>query len=250
MRLAVISDIHGNLIALEAVLADLKAQGGADRTWVLGDLAALGPRPAECIERIRDLPHTDVIRGNTDRYWATGERDPYRIKDEAEWQGLVERLRRREALFLWGMEQLSYSHFEYLQHLRHGVDLKAGRYGWAIGYHGGPGDDEAFLLPDTPDDELLDHFMDAEGRIGFGGHTHLPMVREVGHWTVVNVGSVGMPKDEGRACYALVTFHEDRADIDLRRVAFDGDAVLKDLQQRGTPFNEAVFQWLTGKAKS
>ena len=54
MRLAVLSDIHGNHLALQAVLADIKAKGGADLTWVLGDLVAFCPEPVACIETIRE----------------------------------------------------------------------------------------------------------------------------------------------------------------------------------------------------
>ena len=78
MRLAVISDIHGNLTALEAVLADLEASGGSDQLWFLGDLAAFGPRPAECIRRIKAFADAAAegekkgtfraIRGNTDQF--------------------------------------------------------------------------------------------------------------------------------------------------------------------------------------
>src|SRR5262249_49786772 len=102
MRLAVFSDIHGNLVAFEAALADLEALGGADRIWILGDLAAYGPRPAECIRRVKELvgddenrpkdggshdtpsqngasrdekrPKVRAISGNTDRYLVTGQR--------------------------------------------------------------------------------------------------------------------------------------------------------------------------------
>jgi len=75
MRLAVLSDIHGNLTAFEAVLADLEAQGGADITWFLGDFVAFGPRPSECVQRLRaiadavkddDLDLTFPLPGNTD----------------------------------------------------------------------------------------------------------------------------------------------------------------------------------------
>src|SRR5262245_23198826 len=102
MRLAVFSDIHGNLAAFEKALADLETLGGADRIWILGDLAAFGPRPAECIQRVKALvgddesgpkdglaqvsrngvqvaekrPKVRAICGNTDRYLVTGTRFP------------------------------------------------------------------------------------------------------------------------------------------------------------------------------
>src|SRR5438045_8311754 len=91
MRLAVLSDIHGNILAFEAALRDLRQQGGADKMWILGDLCAFGPRPLECLQLIRDLPQAEVISGNTDRYLVTGERPPIdHPKDEAGWQQAIE----------------------------------------------------------------------------------------------------------------------------------------------------------------
>src|SRR3712207_7029838 len=74
MRLALFSDIHGNPIALDAVLADVEAQGGVDAYWVLGDLAAVGYGPVAAIERLVALPDARFVRGNGDRYVVTGER--------------------------------------------------------------------------------------------------------------------------------------------------------------------------------
>jgi|SRR5581483_4253859 predicted phosphodiesterase len=235
MRLAVLSDIHGNLLALEAVLNDLKAVGGADKTWILGDLCAFGPRPAECLQRIRDVPDVEVISGNTDRYLVTGQRSRVKVKEEADWQKLPDALREREAGYAWTVARLSFADYEYLSKLHHELSLEAPGYGWVIGYHGAPGDDERLLRPDTPDDELLDQMLDREGRLGFGGHTHLPMDRDLGRWRVINVGSVGLPNDAPRACYALVTFTDGAANVELRRVEFDLDALEKDLRQQGHP---------------
>lgn len=244
MRLAVLSDIHGNLIALEAVLNDLKAAGGADRTWVLGDLCFLGPRPAECLRIVRDLPASQMISGNTDRELVTGTRNAMQPKDEAEWETFPARLRVRERIFAWTCAQLSYTDFEYLSRLRPGLDLEVPGYGWALGYHGTPGNDEGVMRPDTPDDEVLDQFLDCEGRIGFGGHTHLPMDRDLGPWRVVNVGSVGLPFDEPRACYALVTFESGGATVELRRVSYDIESVVADLKAQGDPYREITERWL------
>src|SRR5215470_4767909 len=98
MRLAILSDIHGNLLALEAVLQDLEEAGGADKLWILGDLVAYGPRPAECLARIRDLKEAKVIAGNTDRYVFNGDRPGSGgAKDETEWQAKLENFRTRDA---------------------------------------------------------------------------------------------------------------------------------------------------------
>src|SRR5437667_317122 len=71
MRLAILSDIHGNPLALDAVLADIERQGEVDAYWVLGDFAPLGYDPVTPLEKISDLPHASFTRGNTDRHVAT-----------------------------------------------------------------------------------------------------------------------------------------------------------------------------------
>ncbi|MBI4771380.1 MAG: metallophosphoesterase family protein [Chloroflexi bacterium] len=76
MRIAVLSDIHGNSIALDAVLEDIQTQGGVDGYWILGDLVAIGHDPLGVLDRLSRLPAARFIRGNTDRYVATGELPP------------------------------------------------------------------------------------------------------------------------------------------------------------------------------
>src|SRR5919109_4209325 len=76
MRIALLSDIHGNSIALEAVLTDIERHGGVDAYWVLGDIVALGHDPIGVLERLAGVPNTRYTRGNTDRYVVTGDRPP------------------------------------------------------------------------------------------------------------------------------------------------------------------------------
>ncbi len=246
MRLAILSDIHGNLLALQAVLGDLKQAGGADKTWVLGDLCAFGPRPAECLQVIRELPQVEVIGGNTDRYVTTGHfptwKSDSRPKDEEQWRAALVQIREMMDNIGWTMSKLNFADYEYLSKLHHGLELEIPGYGWAIGYHAVPGDDETLLLPDTPADEALDHFLFAEGRIGFGGHTHLAMDRDLGRWRLVNVGSVGLPHDEARASYVLMTFEQGEPTIEFRRVSFDRQAVIDDLRQQEHPAVDWIVQ--------
>ena len=76
MHIAVISDVHGNIAALDAVVSDA---GDVDAYWFLGDLVAHGPRPAECVRRVRALPGVVAVRGNTDRYTLTSPPDPVTV---------------------------------------------------------------------------------------------------------------------------------------------------------------------------
>ncbi len=81
MRLALFSDVHGNPVALDAVLADIAAQGQVDAFLVLGDVAAIGYDPVAVIERLVALPNVHFVRGNTDRYTTSGERPPPTLED-------------------------------------------------------------------------------------------------------------------------------------------------------------------------
>ncbi len=238
MRLALLSDIHGNLHALQAVLADLQAAGGADRIWVLGDLVAFGPAPVACLDAIRALPAetTSVIQGNTDRYVTTWARPHQDKPTPDQWESYVARMMQRDASFAWTARQLSGADAEYLLKLGTDLSLTVEGYGPIVGFHAGPGDDEMVLLPYTPEDVILDALMIREGRLAVGGHTHRPMDRDLGDWRFVNPGSVGLPFDgDQRASYALITIENGAAQVDIRRVPYAVEAAIAALQESDHP---------------
>lgn len=255
MRLAILSDIHGNLTALEAVLQDMEQVGSIDLTWCLGDLAAFGPRPAECIRRIKGLAEADegkkfrVIGGNTDRYLLTGERPTFApAKDEDAFKQLAREWGIRDSALNWGTGQLSYEDYEFLKKINgHELSKKIDGYGYVIGYHAIPGNDETNLTPETPEDEARDYFLDREGWLGVGGHTHRQMDRDLGRWRAINVGSVGMPFDvKGQASWGLFTFENGQVQVELRRVPFDVESVVADFEAVGYPAPERAAFILRG----
>jgi predicted phosphodiesterase len=243
MRLAVISDIHGNLAALEIALADLQAAGGADKLWVLGDHAWGGPRPVECIQRLQALTtewgegNIGFIRGNTDRYLVMASPSAAKPADNEEaYARMLASFRIWSANVEWTFIQLSFAEYEWLTKLRGELDLDVPGYGGVIGYHGTPGNDEGFLKPDTPLDEADDALLDREGRLGIGGHIHEQMDRQLTRWRVVNVGSVGMSFDKpGHVEYGIFTFESGDVRIDLRAIPYDVEPVIADLQACGYP---------------
>src|SRR5262245_1952604 len=101
MRLAVLSDIHGNPIALDAVLADVEAAGGVDACWVLGDFSAIGHDPVTPLERVSRLPGARFVRGNTDDYLVTGQRPPPSAEEAARVPSLIPRFGEVMAGFAW-----------------------------------------------------------------------------------------------------------------------------------------------------
>jgi len=256
MRLAVLSDIHGNLTAFENAWADVQAQGEFDQIWILGDLAAFGPRPAECVRRVIELREQigkekfRVIGGNTDRYLVNGTRPQQpAAQDEEAFKKLAAMWQERDTALNWSVEQLSFADYEFLTKIRHQeISLKVEGYGPVIGYHGIPGDDESNALrPDSPEEVARDALLDREGRLGVGGHTHLQMDRDLGRWRAVNVGSVGWSFGApGMAEWGLFTFENGEAAVDLRRVPYDVPAVLAELEAVRHPAPEFFARWLKG----
>lgn len=253
MRLAVFADIHGNRIAFEAMLNDLNSVGDVDLIWCLGDLAAFGARPAECLQKLQALQEQygkdkfKVIGGNTDRYLITGERavtPP--AKDE---EGLKRRMMGRrvhDAILNWNLEQLSFSEYEFMaktigRELYHSVK----GYGGVIGVHAVPGSDEpTFFRPDSSDEEARDALLDRMGRLALAGHTHHKMDRDLGSWRVINPGSVGLSATQsGMAEWALLTFEGDNLQVDFRDVPFSIDDVLSDAAAVGFP----QIDWLRNR---
>lgn len=259
MRLVAMSDIHGNLVALETVLRDMDQLGGWDHLWLLGDLAAMGPRPVECLQRIKAVfdaasdeqkKHLRSIRGNTDRYLVTGMR-PH--SKPAESQEELDKMRAgsaiRDGALAWGLSKLGYDEYAMLKNLGGECDLWAPGYGAVIGYHGTPGDDEgSHITPTTPDEEAADALMDREGRLGIGAHIHVQMDRHLPNgWRAINIGSVGMSFDKpGYAQYGVFTFENGDVTVDLRAIPYDLDAAIEDLRASGFP----SVEWMADRYRN
>jgi diadenosine tetraphosphatase ApaH/serine/threonine PP2A family protein phosphatase len=212
--LALLYDIHGNLPALEVVLADAEA-AGADRYLLGGDIAAFGAWPVETVERLRGLD-ADWIRGNVDR-WAAG--DDHDLVDLM--RPAIERCRE-----LIGDELAA----------ELGALPETMAAGGVLYCHGSPLSDMDSFMPEPRPDKDAERLMGVEAvRVVFG-HTHLAFKRQgPGGIELVNPGSVGIPLDgDHRASYALV--HDDGG-VEHRRVAYDhqasADAVREVLGEAG-----------------
>ncbi len=208
--LALVYDVHGNLPALEAVLADAREQGAAGYL-VGGDVALFGPWPEATVARLRELPDAIWIRGNGERWTADPGSAPEPVR------GATAAV--REAL---GDELVAE-----LAALPESVDLGDGTRAW----HGSPVSDVRSFTPEPGEDESELLRGVTERRLIFG-HTHLPFARRsaAGGVDLVNPGSVGMPFDgDHRAAYALLA---GDGSIAHRRVAYDHGSVPAALRER------------------
>lgn len=210
--LALLYDIHGNLIALEEVLQDAEA-AGADAYVLGGDFGAWSPWPLQTVERLRALPNTTWIRGNGE-HWL---REPPQDRPD-----ILEALQSESGL---GTEE------GWLHSLQAQYELDGVLY-----VHGSPlSDVESFPRDPSDDDEwMLDGVRDQT--VVFG-HSHLQFKRSGPHGTtLVNPGSAGMPLDgDVRAAYAL---RHDNGEFELRRVEYDTERAAQAWESLGNEFGK------------
>ncbi|GAC1400302.1 MAG: metallophosphoesterase family protein [Vulcanimicrobiaceae bacterium] len=220
MRLACFSDIHGNIRGLDACLADLRAQGGADRIVGVGDYCMDGPQPRAVVERLRELGAV-CVRGNTDR--AIGETDGH--DDDA----------RERAALAWQRAALGAPNVAWLAALPFATRFGAGPEALLVA-HANPKTDDEHLWPDAGDALLERAFADVPERTFAFGHLHLPYVRVWRDRLLVNVASAGLPKDgDARASYAILTQRPGGWQVKHRRVPFDVEKVVRDIERSGMP---------------
>lgn len=256
MRLALISDIHGNLPALQAVLADLNRNADFDLIWCLGDLAALGGNPHECVQALISLREAHgedavkIIGGNTDRYLVTGARIAFPPpQEEGDFPAFRNNILRMSAIYHWNMERLSWADFALLRDiLGRELKLDVEGYGRVIGIHAIPGDDESVALrPDSADEEAADALLDRGGRLALCGHTHLALDRLVDGWRVINPGSVGLSfGNQGVAEWAILEWKDGALKVDMRRVPYDVAATLRAWEKLAYPEMGWIRPKLTG----
>jgi predicted phosphodiesterase len=220
VRVAILSDLHGNTVALDACLADLAAQGGADRIVAAGDLCMDGPRPKGVLKRLR-AAGAAVVRGNTDRM--IGIDDASRYDDEE-----------RDAI-LWQRGALGQDWVAWLGAAPASLTIGEGP-GALLITHATPQSDEEHVWPDAPDEQLERIVDGVTPRAIAFGHLHVPYVRQWRDRLFVNVASAGLPKDgDPRAHYAILVQQDGGWSARSRRVAFDVDRVEKQLRTCGMP---------------
>ncbi len=234
MKVAIISDIHGNLTALESILPAVKE---ADRVVCLGDVAATGPQPKETTRFLRSAKWPCVM-GNTDERLASSQPEDFkRMKLPEE-----ERLK-MVALDKWTSAQLGQPEREFLSGFKPTIKMEE-RHNPIFCYHGSPRSNNEQILPTTPDAELTKILAGESAKIYAGGHTHVQMVRKLGGSLVINPGSVGLPyifDEAGGAInpawaeYAIITSSASDLHVDLRRSKYSLSSLKESVQKSGMP---------------
>ncbi len=231
MRIALVSDIHGNLIALEAIFRALKRHA-PEQIISLGDVAGFGPEPHEVIAILREHQWPTVV-GNSDHALLNPTLNP-----DAEGLSLA-----FQEIKLWGSEQLTLEDKAYLQTFQPTVEIELDGTARLLCYHGSPHSFHDEVLPTTPTEQLDEWFGGQEAICLAGGHTHQPMVRRYAGRAIINPGSVGLPyieypdrvRNPAWAEYALLDWDDGHLNIQLCCEPFDLDALLQTARDSGMP---------------
>jgi len=225
MTMAVISDIHGNLDALTAVLADI-ARKDVERVVCLGDVVSFGPSPGECVDAIASIPEVAWVRGNHDRY--IGERSFLSKAFVDRWPaGFVENEQ-------WTHSQLSSSQLTTLATLPPSAVMNAGSVEFHF-FHATETSDEDFLWGDSTAEEF-------EGKIGRGGirvygHIHHQYARTIPGTVYLNPGSVGFPFDgDPSTAYALIRVADESVSVELVRIQYTVSNTIANLERNEVPW--------------
>lgn len=252
MRIALLSDIHGNFLALDAVLKDIEVQGGVDAYWVLGDLVAIGPEPVRVLDKLISLPNAIFTRGNTDRYVITGERPSPSDSDVIKDSGLLSLYKEVTNCFAWAQGAItSAGHYSWLSDLKleYRFSLPDGTV--CLGVHASPGcDDGKGLHPLSTQNEIRDSIQDCKADIVFVGHTHSPFDTVVDNIRVVNLGSVSNPHPPDlRASYVILEANDIGYALTHHRVNYDRAAVIEHCEKINHPSSSFIRRHLLGKIR-
>lgn len=237
MRLAFISDVHGNAIALEAVLKDLEEKK-VDKVFVLGDLCYRGPEPKRSLELVQSI-NCQVVKGNADEWVVRGV-----AEGEVPGQALEMMRQERE----WTYSHLSEDDVGYLQALP--TEIVTTIEGVKIHvFHATPNSLFEVVVPFAEDDVIQEKLMEREADLYLYGHIHTPYIRFLNGKAVVNLGSVGLPFDGlNQASYSLVDIENGSIQASIVRVKYDLDKVMDMLQTSDYPNKEFLVNvWRNGR---
>lgn len=239
MRVALISDLHGNELALNAVLDDI-ARRGADQTVCLGDVATLGPRPVAVLERLQQLGCACIL-GNHDEFML----EPSSIESYSRIPVLLDAV-------AWCRAQLPRDALEFISTFQATLELPLDEHQTLFLFHGTPESNAIDLLATTPPEQLGPMLAGHHAAVMAGGHTHIQMLRQHRGGWLVNPGSVGIPFKEyvgggppqvlPHAEYAIVEAVRGSLSVQLHRVALDKSELRKAALSVDNPICASLAQ--------
>lgn len=215
MRIAIISDIHSNLHALEVVLERIEVLS-PDTVLCLGDIVGYGAHPNECCRLVRGIARHSIV-GNHDRAALTRDvafMNPYAT-----------------AAALWTANELDDDSQAYISSLEQSASIEDARGGIVRGFHGSDTDPNEYVHEEMADEDILTR---CRANAVFLGHTHVPFIHMFESGIIGNPGSVGQPRDgDHRASFAV--FDTESHGLEINRLEYDTESASQSILKAGLP---------------
>lgn len=247
MRILVLSDVHGNCLALENVLADAKKKG-FDQIVCNGDMIQGGPQPHETVQLLQEMK-CPIVMGNSDAWLLTGVETGAESPSE-------ERLKKLNTVREWSLSKLNEEDCKFINGFQPTVTLDLGNNKSLFAFHGSPTSFDQVLLPSTPEEEFQEALKPYANHILTGGHVHLQYSRRLrdSQNFYFNPGSVGVAYNHEQtsernlldpwAEYAILTIERSNTQLEFIRVNIDMKKMAEIYQTSDRPFaNEAMGQY-------
>lgn len=224
MKVAILSDIHGNMQALESVMADIK-ENNCEKVFCLGDLAMAGPEPTKVINFVKSQSNWTVIQGNTDKMIA--DFTPEILKNTEKAFPVMGHALADDVLFL------SDDAKNFLKNLLPQKELNVDGVKVLL-VHGSPRRNNEDILPGMPLEQIEEMIKNVDADLIFCGHTHVPAGYQTNtKQTVVNVGSVGRPMTkDAKSCYCIADFENGSFSIEHRFIDYNRELSAEIMRAR------------------
>lgn len=217
MKIGIVSDIHGNSVALEVVLKEAGVQG-VKHLLILGDLVGYYYHPDTVLRQLKKWPH-DMIQGNHERMLKAA------LSDQDTAQAIKKKY---ESGIEIALEKLTKEEIEELINLPESKDVEIDNVTFRL-FHGAPWDKDEYIYPDSEKD-ILDRAASEDADFVLLGHTHHPFVYKKDNTVVANVGSVGQARDEGGvACWGIIDTATKK--ITLIRTPFSSSEIIEEVKK-------------------
>lgn len=224
LRVAVVTDVHGNLAALEAVLAEVERRGPFDRLIGGGDYCLNGPDPAAAFDVLAARADALLI-GNTDRDIVDEGANDLELGDK------------KRASIAWNRWQLGVERIGRLANLAFEERVTAPDGSVLLAVHANPQDVDRHIFPDMPDNELAELLEGVQADVVAFGHLHIPFERQFGNMRLFNVAACGLPRDsDRRAVWGEFEWRQESGwQGTIQRVAYDYGATVLRMLDSGMP---------------
>ncbi|MGD2158033.1 MAG: metallophosphoesterase family protein [Anaerolineales bacterium] len=251
-RSAILADIHGNSIALDAVLEDVERKGGVDQYWLLGDYAAIGFDPVGVLQRLERLSDVKLIRGNTDRYLVEQQQPGPSLVEVRKNLKLMEVYAHIASSFAWTTGAVgSAGWLPWLSELPLEIRVKLPDGTRVLAVHAAPGnDDGGGIHPGLTDEDIEELIRGVDAELILFGHTHTTFDRTIRGVRLVNPGSVSNPfPPDLRARYTLLDANGEGYTLSFHQVEYDRQAVIRASREVNHPAAEYIASFMCGERR-